>query len=74
MITRKLMLYMTCFPLTGLAGAAKADDASSAQSGVTVGLAAQNAPVIAAQISAIRRSSPMFRHAMARFSWIRKKE
>jgi len=44
MITRKLMLYMTCFPLTGLAGSVKADDASSAQSGVTVGLAAQNAP------------------------------
>lgn len=44
MITRKLMLYMTCFALTGLATTARADDASPQQSMMSVGLAGQNLP------------------------------
>ncbi|MCC3742566.1 MipA/OmpV family protein [Rouxiella badensis] len=44
MITRKLMLYMTCFTLTGLATTARADDASPPQSTLSVGLAGQSLP------------------------------
>lgn len=44
MITRKLMLYMTCFSLTGLATTARADDASPQQPTLSVGLAGQNQP------------------------------
>lgn len=44
MITRKLMMYMTCFTLTGLATTARADDASPQQPTLSVGLAGQNLP------------------------------
>ncbi|HED1713907.1 TPA: MipA/OmpV family protein [Klebsiella variicola] len=44
MITRKLMLYMTCFTLTGLATTVRADDASPQQPTLSVGLAGQSLP------------------------------
>ena len=44
MITRKLMLYMTSFTLTGLSTSAWADDANPQPPTLSVGLAGQNQP------------------------------
>ena len=45
MITRKLMLYMTCFSLSCLAASSKANESSQQQRSLTVGVMGQNQPL-----------------------------
>jgi len=44
MITRKLIMHMTCFAMTGVVAVARADDSSTSPSSFTLGVGVQNAP------------------------------